>query len=449
MNASLRWVAALVMIAGPFTSAPAAGQYYDPGPPDAATRWRPGDPEIVRLDYVEGDVRLRTSDSKNEKAARQSWVQAQAGIPIEAGFMLVTGTGRAEVDFQNGSVLFLADNSVLVFGELTDLNGPIDTEVILVTGTATIDVQPARSEVFRIQSRNLDAITVTYPDKAYLRFESFLDGTKVTPQQDTGATTNGNQKTQARAGQTMTYENGKLVDDGATTSHGSADWDRWVGGRIDARQSAIAAALKASGLSSPIPSLAYLDENGIFFACPPYGTCWQPTESQPQKAQNSGSSIEKTNFSSCSETRVISALDPGTKQGIEHYETTTQYWDWALCGSGRWVFQNDRYVLVLPDETRKVDWQRHPSVAWVRVGNTTGFVPKDPGDKNGRPPINLKFGLFVPSNGPDQPGERISVNASAKVTLLATAPEGFREFASHFPPSQPPKINAEVLRRTP
>jgi hypothetical protein len=192
MNASLRWVAALVLIAGPFICGPAAGQYYDPGPPDAASRWRPGDSEILRLYYVEGDVRIRTTDSKNQKVARLSWVQAQAGIPIEEGFLLVTGTGRAEVDFQNGSVLFLADNSVLVFSELTDLNGPIDTAVTLLTGTATIDVQPARSEVFRIQSRSLDAITATYPDKAYLRFESFLDGTKVTPQKDTGATTNGN-----------------------------------------------------------------------------------------------------------------------------------------------------------------------------------------------------------------------------------------------------------------
>jgi len=448
MNASLRWVAALVLIAGAFIPRPTAGQ-ITPNPqlaPNPPTRWRPGDSEIVLLEYVEGDVRLSTGVGKNKRA----WVQAEAGIPIEEGAVLVTGNGRTEVDFQNGSVLFLADNSMLSFGELSDFAGAIRTGLMLLSGTATIDVQPARSDVFRIQSPSLDAVTVTYPEKTYVRFESFRNGAKVTPQQDTGVSTNELQQTQVRAGQTMTYEDGKLVDDGAGTSHAPTDWDQWVGTRIDARRDAIAAALKATGLASPIPWLAYLSENGNFFPCQPYGTCWQSKvqtpESQPQNAQNSQSSTEKTSFSPCSETKV---LDPGTKKWIEQYEITTQYWDWALCGSGRWIYQNNNYVLVLPNKKLNDKWQRHSTVAWVRVGNETGFVPKNPGDKSGHPPINLKYGLFVPSNKPGQPGERVSVNPSDKVKLLANAPEEFREFSSYFPPAQLPKINPDVLRNTP
>lgn len=450
MKASLRWVAALVLIAGPFIPYPAAAQVtYSQFP----LRWTPGDVEIVSLEYVEGDVVLLSGHNKNQRGGWHPCIQAQAGIPIQEGFILVTGNGRAEVDFQNGSVLFLADNSALVFGELMDLSGRIHTELFLPSGTATIDVQPARTEVFRIRSASLDAITVAYPEKVYLRFENFRDGTKVTPQQDTGVTTNVIQKTQVRAGQTMTYVNGKLVGVGATDSHAPTDWDKWVASRIRARQDAIAAALKASGLSSPTPGLAYLAENGNFFPCQPYGTCWQSkeqqSESQLPNAQTSQNATGKTHFSLCSEAIVFSKSDSDTKKSIEQYETTTQYWDWALCGKGRWVYQNNHYVLVLPNKKPNEKVLHQPSVAWLRVGDKTGFVPKNPRDKRGQPPINLKYGLFVTSKEPGQPGERVSVNPSEKVKLLANAPEEFREFSSYFPPAPPPKSFLDAPRNTP
>jgi hypothetical protein len=44
-----------------------------------------------------------------------------------------------------------------------------------------------------------------------------------------------------------------------------------------ARCGAGKSAMKDAGLTEPIPGLAEMDGQGKFFACAPYGTCWEPT----------------------------------------------------------------------------------------------------------------------------------------------------------------------------
>ena len=48
-------------------------------------------PQIVRLSYVEGDVRI----ARGKRGA--AWETAVADLPLETGFNLVTGKGRAEI----------------------------------------------------------------------------------------------------------------------------------------------------------------------------------------------------------------------------------------------------------------------------------------------------------------------------------------------------------------
>ena len=55
--------------------------------------------QIVRVSYVEGDVRVQRGVA-NEKASGGSWEQAVANLPVETGFSLVTGAGRAEIEFE-------------------------------------------------------------------------------------------------------------------------------------------------------------------------------------------------------------------------------------------------------------------------------------------------------------------------------------------------------------
>jgi FecR protein len=97
--------------------------------------------QIVRLSLVEGDVRIARGKD-GEHATGGAWGQAAAGIPIEAGFSLVTGKGRAEIELEDASTVYLGENSVLVFSELIATGGIPRTDVTLVSGTATLNVRP-------------------------------------------------------------------------------------------------------------------------------------------------------------------------------------------------------------------------------------------------------------------------------------------------------------------
>ena len=45
-------------------------------------------------------------------------------------------------------------------------------------------------------------------------------------------------------------------------------------------------AMKAAGLTAPVPGLDALNGQGQFFACEPYGTCWEPTNGWAGKPAN-------------------------------------------------------------------------------------------------------------------------------------------------------------------
>src|ERR1700722_20166728 len=49
-------------------------------------------PQIVRVSYVDGDVRL-SRRAVDQKASQSDWEKVVAGVPLETGYSLVTGTG--------------------------------------------------------------------------------------------------------------------------------------------------------------------------------------------------------------------------------------------------------------------------------------------------------------------------------------------------------------------
>src|SRR5215475_318466 len=92
------------------------------------------DDRDVRLGVVEGDVRL--SRGNHERLdLKQPWEEAIMGEPLSQGFALATGNGRASVDFEDGSTVFLAENSLLLFNELSSNAENDFSSVTLVTGT--------------------------------------------------------------------------------------------------------------------------------------------------------------------------------------------------------------------------------------------------------------------------------------------------------------------------
>src|SRR5215472_12408095 len=94
--------------------------------------------------------------------------------------------------------------------------------------------------------------------------------------------------------------------------------DAWVSGRQTHRNAVTAAALKASGLSSPIPGLADLYKHGTFFSCEPYGTCWEAAD--PAEAQDSASQSAASGAQSPTKAQANPSFQPQTVQWEELVE---------------------------------------------------------------------------------------------------------------------------------
>ncbi len=482
MNASWRWgatflfVLALSILAASSAATPKGSETTNAsdtssGPSDYI------EPQIVRLTRVEGDVRLSAGDGKG--AIGKNWVQAQPGIVIEQGYTVATGAGRAEIELEDESVIYLADNSTLLFEDLDVYRAPF-TKVLLVNGTATVDVQPLPSGVFELEVPDSTRLTITPPEAAFLRVDSYVDGMAVTPQRDTAATNDEGGSVQLHGGQTILYQgtSAPLANSSAPTP--PDEFDQRVQSRAALRQSDLAAALKASGLSKPVPGLVDLYRTGSFSSCAPYGTCWQPSQSAepspqnspqtpqtapPNQPQSSPSAPGLANPSPAnrppkpplqtysytirpcvSQTETVDHVwDPKKKKWVEQdqYYSQEEYWDWTLCRAGTWIHREHGFVLVL--HKKRPRHHHHPPVRWVRVAGKTGFVPRNPADKKGQPPINLKYGLFVPSGKGDQPAKLVQVDSSQKLQLLDDPPKNFREILPSLPAAPRPVIESGTL----
>ena len=498
-------------------------------------------PQIVRLSYVEGDVRISRGkladkeDARDQDTARPSatqpanggdqttgWEPADANLPLESGYSLVTGKGRAEIEFEDASTVYLADNSVLTFDELSTTGGVPTTRMALLSGTATLDVRIQMSGDTFLLTTPTDYVTVRYPQKAYLRVDSYLDAVSLTPQQDLTFHLPG--MTAARpqvVGQTMTLSHARrLVTPATATSSAPPDWDIWVADRVEARETAMSEAMKAAGLTAPVPGLDALNGQGKFFACQPYGTCWEPAngwvgkpanvaEVDPQPgapsptvqttpakpASSAGTSKAKVAKPSAVDTYMAShpgailhtedytfpcmaypvqdliATDPVTGKeqiigssfdtsgwpyagpylggypfGVGYhprwglspfwgFDAFNNYypWDWAVCHAGSWIRWQHHYVWVAGSKRH-----HHRPIHWVKTGGKVGFVPIHPRDVAGKPPVNLKEGVYRVTGKKDLPIERVGYDEHTPLKLLDDAPREFRK-----PDIEPLKI-AEV-----
>ncbi|WP_158823792.1 FecR domain-containing protein [Granulicella sp. S156] len=233
-------------------------------------------PQIVRIRYAEGDVRV-TRGKDIEKSAGTVWEQATTGLPLETGFTLVTTTGRAEIEFEDASTLYLADNSALQLEDIRTTSGIPHTTLSLLTGTATVHLHTvAAGEAFVIKTPT-DSITIAYPEKLYARITSYLDAIAITPQKDETFYLTGIAPQNGVVGKTEAYNYGRPVSlESVAATNDFAPWDAWVQARVTLRSAALASVTASSGLPASTPGLADRANQGAFFSCAPYGTCWEP-----------------------------------------------------------------------------------------------------------------------------------------------------------------------------
>jgi len=468
-------------------------------------------PQIVRLSYVEGDVRVsRGKVGKHDGGA--AWEQAAVNIPLETGFSLVTGKGRAEIEFEDASTMYLDNYSVLTFDNLTTKENVPHTEMALLTGTATLHLKPtAQGELYFVKTPT-DSLNVPFGSKAYLRVNSYLDAMTLTPQESSSIRLGHLQSISAAPETSLTYRYGVAMKATRVPTREEVEWDNWVAQRVVARATAMAAMMKESGLDAPLPGLADMNAQGKFFPCEPYGTCWEPnngwgkppagapqqnvgqqnapspTATQQNAAVTSAGSVDVGQPTAGQQDAqgggpIVIGSGVGTPAilGADDLYADAYAFPCSPYGYGlgdfwledpanQGLLQNDNFLWAGNGYNfnwaachagtwirrgRRYAWvvgqrkHHHPPVHWVKVNGKLGFVPVHPKDVAGKEPLNLKNGVFTTVDKKGGGLTTIAYGPGKHVEVLAETPKQFRQPAVPvLRAAAAPNVEAHLFRET-
>src|SRR5580704_16627470 len=241
----------------------------------AALQAQQPDPSVraARLSYVEGDVRLSLG---NQILANPALVNT----PLFEGTEIATREdGRAEIQFDDGSVARISPNSSLKIGVLRQDTGATRAELVLTSGLAYFELQgdssadhtiarfgdtavtASRFTVLRVSLDNLPGEVAVFAGNAHLeRGNTFsLD-------------LHGGESVALNAGDPNLYNLAETIEPDS--------WDAWNADRDQDLTTQEAAKTAASGSvpNTNNPAWGDLDANGNWYNVPGEGYVWSPNE---------------------------------------------------------------------------------------------------------------------------------------------------------------------------
>lgn len=362
---------------------------------------------IVRLSQVQGEVKVARADSSAASSSQDlNWEAAVANLPIREGDVLATGNGRAVIEFENGAVAYLADNSVLQFTELALSDGARLTALDLMQGTATFYANPASADSFVVRSPSVE---VKLPHKGRFRLDVFDDGSAVGVQQGAVEVTSGHETNRATnsvtKGQSLSFRAGDQNDVTIARLSDSDDWDHWVSDHEDSILSATNYA--STYVNSPDYSagLGDLYNYGSWFSYSGYGNCWRPF----------GVGYGWSPF-----LNGQWVFYPGFGFTWVSFEP----WGWMPYHFGGWVFSPVYGWLWVPGGFGFRNWRPATAVFVRGRGGLVGWVPVHPHDARGGTPGNLSQGVIARTSG-GGPVTRVPFEQLRKVKVVSAPPRGF------------------------
>jgi hypothetical protein len=374
---------------------------------------------VIRLSLVQGDVRF-TREAHGDPLADQKavWEAAQANLPVRQGYILATDNGRAEVEFENGAMAFLNENTVLEFYDLSLEDGARTTRLVLRQGSASFYVNPSTGDYFSVTGGDF---TVEAAGKGSFRVNNFDDGSNVEVLTGRASVLHKKETTPLSKGQSLSMKAGEdtptigrlLADD---------DFDHWVSGRIDTVSTATNASLQYTNTPYYAPGYADLYTYGSWFSCGGFGYGWRPF----------GASLGWSPFS-----MGQWMWDPGFGWTFASY----QPWGWAPYHYGGWLFDASCggwfysppvYYQINPGgNPRKrfppIIHPPHPlyratTAVFIRRNGQFGVVPMHPLDKGGKTPLNFEHGVFSPEPARNGAVPVLSAGGGQKWETLKSPP---------------------------
>jgi len=344
---------------------------------------------IIRISYVQGDVRFARDIKGDPLAANDNitWENAELNMPVRQGFVLTTERGRAEVEFENGSLAVLGDNTVLQFFDLSLEDGAKTTRLILRQGTASFYVNPANGDYFSVTGGDF---SVEADGRATFRLDNFDDGSKVNVSKGRVSVLRKKGATALEKGQALSMTAGDPKDATVVAASTPDDFDRWVSGRIDTSNNAVATAQQYINSVNYTSGLGDLYTYGAFYPCGTMGSCWRPY----------GVGANWSPFDS-----GLWFTDPSI--GLSF--VGNQPWGWLPYHYGGWLFQPGYGWLWSPNAYGGgglgyggIPIYSPVTGTWLRGkgnGGPIGIVPTHPLDARSKVPQNLAQGIFPVNNG--------------------------------------------------
>lgn len=417
----------LVLLAALFLSVPAASA-------DSSHA------RIIRLSLVSGDVRFATETHGDPLAnAKANWETAQLNLPIRQGYVLATDNGRAEVEFENGTLAFLKENTVLEFYDLSLKDGALITRLVLRQGSASFHVNPVSGDYFSVTGG--DFTVEEAGSRATFRLDNFDDGSTVENIFGRITVLHQEQTTRLEKGQSLSMK----ASDPSSVSAGRIpeqdEFDRWVSGQIDSVSTATAATMQYTNSPYYAAGFGSLYSYGSWFDCGGYGFGWRPF----------GAGLGWSPF-----TNGQWIWDPAFGWTWDSF----QPWGWAPYHYGGWLFDSGcggwfysppllygyGYYPGVPTRRRPPIHAPRPvfhavTGVFVRNNNTVGIVPMHPLDAKGKAPLNLEHGILSPT---DLNGRAIGSSPGEKWQALKSAPKN--AFSNSLAPTTPPvRVSRTVL----
>jgi len=298
---------------------------------------------IVRLSFVAGDVQIVRTDKSNK------WEPAVLNMPVEQGFAIGTNNGRAEIELEHGSTIWLAENSVLQFTELALSNGGRITRMTLSEGTAAFQTSLSSGDTFEVATPSFRAVPakscefrIDLRDKA--RALSVFNG-KVSVNDSVGTQ-------DVPKGATLAMK-GKSSENALLKNASSDEFDHWVSSRSSAEVSGETQA--ALYTDAPFTyGMADLSAYGAWNYFPSYGLGWQPWG-------------------------MTAGWAPFVDGQWMFYPSlgwswiSAEPWGWVPYHFGGWNYDPLYGWMWMPGDYGM--WTAAP-VQWVNVGNRVGWMPR-------------------------------------------------------------------------
>src|SRR5258708_10710210 len=161
---------------------------------------------IIRLSLVQGDVRFaRGTDGDPLADAKAAWESAGLNLPIRQGYVLATDNGRAEVEFENGAMAFLKENTVLEFYDLSLNDSARTTRLVLRQGSASFYVNPAGGDYFSVTGGDFN---VEADGRTTFRLDNYDDGSTVETYKGRVSVLHNKKATRLEKGQSLSVKAG-------------------------------------------------------------------------------------------------------------------------------------------------------------------------------------------------------------------------------------------------